>query len=510
MAPDIDDDYGWQTIAYSKWIETGCRGIIKAVPGAGKTLAGVRVIEHYVDEHPGASVMICAPTDAIKDQWRKELTGLGLCRLNIVTYFTGVKLLSEGLHVDLLVADECHASQTPVQGQILRFGVKHVLGLSATPEDSSELIGPVFIDISWAEANVAPFMVIYMLFPMTGQELVEYKALSNQVKQVLRDEEEGKKVPHKMAVIMKRRSYVYMLKRRVDITVELILANPDERIMVFAERVDQIKQIALRLQEVGVPFAQRVGKKDSLGLYTSGQVSVCLSVKMLKEGFNDPTTTMGIVVSSALTERNQIQTMGRMVRFRPGKTAKVYWLLAEHTSDHDLVQTGIRGEIVRFNEEWFSNSTATLDNIGPGTPTPSRPKLEFGQRCIIRLSGWPFSVDHNGNVFFHTPNGRKYVSVPDAELNAAQRWVAEKKGGGSVYLTPTGQLLTKLGFDTIYLGSLNPVTVERLDKLRREAKSTTQLEEPDAAILAPWVKDDRQSSGQRDGEEGVLPRADTR
>lgn len=104
MAPDIDDDYGWQTIAYSKWIETGCRGIIKAVPGAGKTLAGVRVIEHYVDEHPGASVMICAPTDAIKDQWRKELTGLGLCRLNIVTYFTGVKLLSEGLHVDLTCA----------------------------------------------------------------------------------------------------------------------------------------------------------------------------------------------------------------------------------------------------------------------------------------------------------------------------------------------------------------------------------------------------------------------
>lgn len=497
MTPDITDDYGWQRIAYSQWVSIGCRGIIKAVPGAGKTIAGVRVIERYIDEHPGASVMICAPTDAIKDQWTKNLSGVGLCTLNIVTYFTGVHMLQAGLHVDLLVADECHASQTPVQGQILKFGVKHVLGLSATPEDSAELIGPVFIDVSWSEANVAPFKIIYVLFPMTSTELPEYQRLTQQVKAVLQAEEEGTKVPQKMPIIMRRRSYVYMLKRRVDIAVDLILTNPDERIMVFSERVDQVKQIALKLKELNIPFAERVGTKDSLGLYTSGQVSVCLSVKMLKEGFDDPTTTMGIIVSSALTERNQVQTMGRMVRFRPGKTAKVYWLLAERTSDVELIRRGLPGEVIRLDNDWLNNSTGVANNNSPAPePRVDQPNVAFGQKCLIRLSGWAFSVDYKGSIFFHLPNGRKYVDIPDAELNLAQRWVAEKKGGGVMYLTPKGELLTKLGFETIYLGTLNPVTVERLEKLRHEAKATTDAEE---AALVKTSKMIDEMSGVSDG-----------
>lgn len=343
-------DYTWQTECFQKWNAVKRNGIIKAVPGAGKTVAGVRIIQKLLEENPCYKIVVIGPTKQILNQWKVELDKNKL-EIPITTYFSAPKILSENL-IDVLILDECHSVLSPKRAKVLEYGVPMVLGLSATPEQSPKIIGPVFLEIGWGDANLAPFKLEYITFEMNLAEKGKYDQLTLEVKESIRKFNEGYiGEREKMIVIMKRRSYVYQLPKRIDLALDLIRLNPKKKIMVFCERLDQLRMLSSHLKLNGFPHAVYTSEYDTIDSYRFGKVNILLSAKMIKEGFNDPDTEVGIIVSTPLSMRNQVQTIGRIIRFKEGKQAKIYWILADGTSDMDLLQkTTLPYEVKNRNE----------------------------------------------------------------------------------------------------------------------------------------------------------------
>jgi len=387
-----NEDYEWQKKVIKLWEKNGRKGIIKAVPGAGKTRAGFKVIDYIWKENPDAKILIVCPTKQIISQWKELFKETSI---DIKTYFWASKQDAE---YDLIIFDECHSLLSPVRQKALNIKCKWVLGLSATPEKSYELIGKIFLEVDWEEANVAPFNVEYIVFNMEKRQIAAHEMLTRSVKNAIRALEE-REIRHDqyMQIIMRRRSFVYNLPQRIDKTVELVKENPNDRIIIFSERLDQINKIMAKLFAEGIGCSIYTSEFDTLKSYLDHETRVLVTSKMIKEGFNDPTTTLGIVASTPLSQRNHVQTIGRIIRAFPGKIAKIYILLASGTSDMKLAN--------KKYESW----------------------------------GKKYSQDYKGNVFVKKGHGRLYCSHTPLNLQAI---LENARGGvgGVFYISENGDV----------------------------------------------------------------------
>lgn len=149
----------WQIAACDRWERSGCRGIVEAVTGSGKTWVGLEAIARMTARERSLDILIVVPNAALLRQWRDRLT----------TAFPGqrVGLIGEGhdddfsciviacvaivnsavrrlpdlfAHVSrtggrtFLIADECHHyAEAPVWSTLTqRWDFDFALGLSAT------------------------------------------------------------------------------------------------------------------------------------------------------------------------------------------------------------------------------------------------------------------------------------------------------------------------------------------------------------------------------------------
>lgn len=332
--------YAWQEDLYPTWKEHGYSGILKAVTGSGKTRAGAKAVKRYQEEHPGSSILVVAPRRSIVDHWKKELKENQVEGFEVKTYMKALSdfRLGRGRRADVLVADECHALQTPVQGEVLRYHRGPVLGLSATPEQSTRLIGPVIQDIGFDQANVAPFTVHYIEFEPYESERRSYESLTKRMRDYAEKYRVAKPGQDRTYdfLTFKRRSMCYMMESRLPIALELIKRNQHRRIMVFSERNKQADKLSKLLDAHGIDHAVQTSYHSDVERFETKEVDIIISVKKMREGYNDPETDLAIIVSTATTKRNHIQTIGRVMRPGPGKQAEVYVLVARGTSDEQI------------------------------------------------------------------------------------------------------------------------------------------------------------------------------
>ncbi|MCG3134070.1 MAG: hypothetical protein HMLKMBBP_01356 [Planctomycetes bacterium] len=153
------EPHPWQVQACDQWERAGCRGIVEAVTGSGKTWVGLEAIARLTARERSLDILIVVPTVPLLRQWESRLT----------TAFPGqrVGLIGEGHDDDysktviacvaivnsavrrlphlfshvrrsggrtLLIADECHHyAEAPVWSTLTqKWEFDYVLGLSAT------------------------------------------------------------------------------------------------------------------------------------------------------------------------------------------------------------------------------------------------------------------------------------------------------------------------------------------------------------------------------------------
>ncbi|NBK25766.1 MAG: hypothetical protein EOM68_27590 [Spirochaetia bacterium] len=253
---------------------------------------------------------------------------------------------------DLLIADECHNLLTPVQSRTLDYHQGHILGLSATPEGSERLIGPIILNIDYDQADLCPFTVHYHRFPLTPKQQASYQRKTERVKESLR------RNPHERInwAILDRRAFCYELEQRIPLALRLIEQNIGRRIMLFCERQKQAISLSQALTDSGTPHALHLSSKKDLQRFLSHEFDIVISCKMLQEGFNDPSADVAIIVSSAITARSHIQTIGRVIRPADNKHADIHVLIANETTDKEIIKA----------VKWPSNVTISnniIDNV---------------------------------------------------------------------------------------------------------------------------------------------------
>jgi superfamily II DNA or RNA helicase len=150
----------WQAEALDRWKRMGCRGIIEAATGTGKSIVALTAIAHVHSlEGDQLRVALVVPTVALADQWRKVL----IRDLSVSPYDIGTiagttdrpwnkrhpvaiavinsarKQLPEAIRLwrdegrtTLLIVDECHTAGSRENRKIFSERTKYGLGLSAT------------------------------------------------------------------------------------------------------------------------------------------------------------------------------------------------------------------------------------------------------------------------------------------------------------------------------------------------------------------------------------------
>lgn len=217
--------YQWQEKCLKSWKDNGCRGIVQAVTGAGKTRLALKAIDEMLLRCPDLVIRIVVPGIPLAGQWERALLhhvesedlrpGLfGAGRRDapdrkVMIYIINSARTTLAGHIRrelslhhpvLLICDECHHYQSAENRKIFSFltaeiknsGLFFSLGLSATPfgtrNDSvlRKALGSTIYQYGFDDAVedgvIAPFVVCEISSSFFGTEFEEYQGLSDKIR----------------------------------------------------------------------------------------------------------------------------------------------------------------------------------------------------------------------------------------------------------------------------------------------------------------------------------------
>ncbi len=367
-------NFSWQQAALEGFKSAGYRGIIEAATGTGKTRVGIEAIKLLKTK-----TLILVPTIVLMKQWKQMLVDEGANPDFVGFYYGNEKEFKEitiavmnsvwGKKLDdkfnFLVADEVHRYGSELNRNFLAYNsFQFLLGLTATLNRvdgmEEELLRifkkKVFVYGSKEairDGTLCDFDLLNVpcllseeekrIYGEIERELKQHFAIYNydflSVKQRL-FEEDAQKV---MKCLAARKEIVQNSYGKIPIVLNLIKQHPNEKIIVFNERIEMAEMIKEELAKENIfvsIYHSKTKSKDDVEKFRIGKTKVLISVKALDEGLNVPDASVGIIVSGNSTKKQIIQRLGRILRAKEGK-AKLYQLYFVGTIDEKYMKKRI-------------------------------------------------------------------------------------------------------------------------------------------------------------------------
>ena len=405
-----------------------------------------------------------------------------------------VKEADVGDHL-LLVADECHRAGAQEMSKVFRTKRRWSLGLSATPEREDDedsgynksflgrALGRIIYEFSLADALreglVPKFTIHHYGLDLTSEERRRYEALSRSITDAMsqlkgiRDTrsdgdffswarnvaarnqgEAGGIAMRFVSDTSKRRKLLNHMEARHHAVVKLIEqefdVNPDARVILFHESIDDVMTLYACLEERGLPaiaeHSELVGsmRETGLDLFRRGIARIIVSARSLIEGFNVPAVDVGIIVASSGSVRQRIQSLGRVLRRHRGpsgeeKTSCIHVLYAADTSEESIYRKIDWNETTGVDQNkyhlWDLENAPQIQEGPPRTPLPVETQvdesaLEPGSIYPGQYEGMELSCDSQRNV----TNSEGQYAADTAEL--AEALVKVKGSTGKFRVTP--------------------------------------------------------------------------
>jgi len=378
---------GYQRRALESWEGARRRGVVVLPTGAGKTYVAAKAILACQ-----RSTLIVAPTIDLVVQWAGELERRFGCEvgrygggdkdlrdLTVATYDSAVLIAPHyGNRFGLLVCDECHHLPSAVFATLAESCIAPFrLGLSATPERSDgmhlrlqELLGPEVwrSDIHELEGRfLADYQVEVVEVAMDPDERTAYEeeraiylgfvrshgirfdspdGWQRFIAEAARDPE-GRRVLRAWRE-QKRLSRASRAKLRA--LWQILRRHPGDRCLVFTD--DNATAYAIG-REMILPVLTHHTKtrerKAMLEAFREGRYPVLVTSKVLNEGVDVPDAAVGVVVSGSGSVREHVQRLGRILRPRTGKVARLYEVISMGTAEQFTSQR--RREHIAFGDE---------------------------------------------------------------------------------------------------------------------------------------------------------------
>lgn len=397
---NLPELFDWQKIAYQKWKDNNCKGTTKIGTGGGKSILGYKIIS---DLDYNDKILIVVPTTHLQNQHKQNLIKYGYKEEEIGLVGNGNKDFDKCVTIavvnsirynllkdkkyDLLIMDECHNYFTLINANFILAGeYKKVLGLSATPEREDNLHTeylkqfPIIYNYSQYEAIqdklICDYKIINIGVKLVDKEEKEYIKNNDyitinfprynydleEVQRSLKNKDWN--AARLMKAISKRRQIIQKSVNKVFVAYNLIEEELENhsKILVFNEFIEAVNMLEAWLKnkeiEYGIYHSKMKDKEKDKMLedFKNDKFNVMLSVKALDEGVNVVNCDTAIIVGGSSSQRQQLQRIGRILRQKEGKFAKVYQIYIRsydniNSKDEDWMRKRMIG-IKGVDVEW--------------------------------------------------------------------------------------------------------------------------------------------------------------
>lgn len=370
----------YQQEALNSWCKAGRRGVIVLPTGAGKTVIALKAISEA-----NIPAIVVVPTLDLVEQWRVRLTkefkvevgvyGGGentLKPLTVSTYDSAYLRIEElGNRFPLIVFDEVH--HLPAQGysQIAEmFASPMRMGLTATYErpdgyhmELPRLVGGKVYELppeALAGKHLSTYTLHKVFVELTPREQEEYDRLykvftdylkSNNI--TLRSPTDfqhfimrtGRDRNARKALLARNRALEIALnaQAKIDTLKKILSENPSERVLTFTQHNQLVYRISRELLIPAITHKTvKEERSEILHNFKTGNYRTIITSKVLDEGIDIPDATMAIILSGTGSRREFIQRLGRILRKKEDKKARLIEIVSRETAETKISQRRIR------------------------------------------------------------------------------------------------------------------------------------------------------------------------
>jgi superfamily II DNA or RNA helicase len=347
------------------------RGIVVLPTGAGKSHLALMAIDKW-----RRSTLVVAPTLDLVRQWYDLLrTNFGvdvgvvgggeysLHPLTVTTYDSAyLHMENLGNRFGFIVFDECH--HLPAEAYCLAAQQSLApfrLGLTATLERAdgreallTSLVGPVVYRKEIIELSgeyLADYDTECVALKLSPSERAEYEAERAVYTGFLRSQGIRMSNPQGWMEFVQRSSrgaagrramQAYRRQRELALAapakleyLELLLhVHRRDLTLVFTQDNATAYEISRRFLVPVITHQTKVSERSEiLQRFGKGEYGVVVTSKVLNEGVDVPEANVAVIISGSASVREHVQRLGRILRQREGKRARLYELVSANTTE---------------------------------------------------------------------------------------------------------------------------------------------------------------------------------
>jgi superfamily II DNA or RNA helicase len=356
------------------WEDGGQSGVVVLPTGAGKSILGVMAIARV--KRP---TLVIVPTIDLVHQWQKTLQDFfgeeigtygggdkNLQRITVSTYDSARLIIeSKSPMFGFIVFDECHHLPAPGNRMIAEAAIAPFrLGLTATIERSDgfedyiyETVGPKVYNGLISEMvtiDLAPYDVINLEVPLSPEEWVKYTEARDKYLSFLRRSgvqigspggwqkfiQVASRTPQgrqALAAHREQKSICNASVAKLDAIWSILSNHVSDRIILFTNDNAMAYKIGREfILPVITHHSKAAERKFFLTEFKEGRLNVLVTSRVLNEGIDVPEASVGVVVSGTGSVREHVQRLGRILRNKPGKRARLYEIVAADTAERGV------------------------------------------------------------------------------------------------------------------------------------------------------------------------------
>ncbi|MCW4052545.1 MAG: DEAD/DEAH box helicase family protein [Candidatus Bathyarchaeota archaeon] len=366
----------YQEEALRAWLRAGKRGVVVLPTGAGKTIVAMAAIS-YVN----APTIIVVPTIDLIEQWRTNLKkdfkvevgvyGGGentLKAITVATYDSAFLRAEElGNKFKLVVFDEVHHLPAPSYRQIGElFASPFRMGLTATYIRDDEghtllprLVGNIVYELETedlAGTHLSDYTLERIFVDLTSNEQRMYEENHEVFRDYLRKKRiklrnsrdfqrfimrTGSDPQARQALLARNRALDIALNASSKIRVlrGLLSSNIGKKVLIFTQHNKLVYRISRELLIPAITHQTcKEERHEILRMFRSSNYARIVTSRVLDEGIDVPDATLGVILSGTGSSREFIQRLGRLLRKKEGKKAKLVEIVSRETKEMRISQ----------------------------------------------------------------------------------------------------------------------------------------------------------------------------
>jgi superfamily II DNA or RNA helicase len=340
-------------------------GIVAMATGSGKSRVAVELAKYYFNPKNDYHAALLVPTEKLRDEnWDEEFTKWEAQNIwkhtQRLCYASASKI--KGYDFPLAILDEGHNITELSSEFFLNNEVENIVLLTATPPTDMvkkqilsdlglRLVYELTLDQAVRLGFVAPYKITVITVPLDNvtknipggtkakpfmtTEASCYAYWNKRVQQCFGDQTAQGKAKMKFA-ILGRMQFIYKIPSKTAV-IKYLLHNvipEDDRTIIFCGNIEQA-------EDVCPTFYHSKSSSESYDAFKAERINRLSCVKAVNEGHNFPGVDSGIIGQLNSKEKDLVQRIGRLIRFRPGHEAHLYIIVSESTQDEKWLENAI-------------------------------------------------------------------------------------------------------------------------------------------------------------------------